>query len=277
MKKILVTTDLSEKSKAGVYFAIQISRQSDCKLTFFNVHYAPPESSLDPVKVEDYKKAQELEAQNRLNKFVENLYADLNLPALNFECVVKISGLPEPEIREYALAQEFDFICIGTRGAGKLERVLGTNTGNLINHSEVPIIAVPPNYRMLPITSVLYASDLNDYKTEIPKVVAFAKPINSGIELLHLKSAFEHKEEIEATAAAIKEIANYHINFNIKDRNPNESLVSDIETAIDNRQPSMMIMFTDQNRSWFDKIFLSSKSAEYSFNAKIPLLVFGKS
>ncbi len=276
MKKILVTTDLSENSKAGLYFAIQLSRQADCKLTFFNVHYTPPDPSWDAVKIEDYKESQQSEAEKRLSNFVENLYADINLPASNMECVVKLSGLPEPEIREFALAEEFDFICIGTRGAGKIARLLGTNTGNLINHSEVPIIAVPPSYKMLPITSVMYASDLGDYKTEIPRVVAFAKPINSAIELLHLKSALEHSEEIESTEAAIKEIANYHINFNIKDRNPNNSLVSDIETAIENRQPSMMIMFTDQNRSWFDKIFLSSKSAEYSFNAKVPLLVFGK-
>jgi nucleotide-binding universal stress UspA family protein len=276
MKKILVTTDYSENSKAGLYFAIQLSTQFEFKLTFFNVHYAPTPTSWDAARLKKYEENEQAEAQQKLSNFVESLYADIKIPAVNIECVVKVSVLPEPEIREYAVQHQFDFICISTRGAGKFERLLGTNTGNLINHSEVPIIAVPPNYTMLPITSVLYASDLGDYKIEIPKVVAFAQPINAAIELLHLKSAFEHNDEIEATKNAIKEIAAYHIEFNIKDRNPDASLVTDIETAIDNRKPSMMIMFTNQNRSWFDKIFLSSKSAEYSFNAKVPLLVFSK-
>ena len=277
MKKILVTTDFSENSKAGILFAIQLSTQYDFKLTFFNVHFAPPYASEDDESHKKYEESQQMEAQNKLSSFVEAVYASNNLTASNMECVVKVSVLPEPEIREHALQNNFDFICISTRGAGKFERLLGTNTANLINHSEVPIIAVPPNYAMLPVTSVLYASDLRDYKDEILKVVEFAQPISAAIELLHLKSAIEHDEELKAIEATIKEIAIYHIDFNIKERNPNESLVSDIETAIENMQPSMMIMFTNQNRSWFDKIFLSSKSAEYSFNAKVPLLVFSKS
>jgi hypothetical protein len=63
----------------------------------------------------------------------------------------------------------------------------------------------------------------------------------------------------------------------MRPRNLDESLVSDIEDAIKKINPSMMIMFTEQNRNWFEKIFLSSKSAEYSFDAKVPLLVFNKS
>ena len=49
------------------------------------------------------------------------------------------------------------------------------------------------------------------------------------------------------------------------------------ENVIKKTKPSMLIMFTEQNRTLFQKIFLSSKSADYSFNPKIPLLVFNKS
>ena len=107
--------------------------------------------------------------------------------------------------------------------------------------------------------------------------MAFAKPLKTTIELLHLTSVLENSDSIEAIETAIKKIAAYHINFNITNRNPNESLITDIETAVKKRKPSMIIMFTEQNRSLFQKIFLSSKSAEYSFNAKVPLLVFNKS
>ena len=75
----------------------------------------------------------------------------------------------------------------------------------------------------------------------------------------------------------IRGIENYNVNFKTTPRNPDNSLVADIEVVVKNMQPSIMIMFTEQNRNWFDKIFLSSKSAEYSFHAKVPLLVFHKS
>jgi hypothetical protein len=39
----------------------------------------------------------------------------------------------------------------------------------------------------------------------------------------------------------------------------------------------MMIMFTQQNKSFFERLFLSSKSAEYTFKLNVPLLVYNKS
>jgi hypothetical protein len=39
------------------------------------------------------------------------------------------------------------------------------------------------------------------------------------------------------------------------------------------RKPSVLIMFTNQQRTFFQKLFLSSKAEELSFQAKVPLLV----
>ena len=66
------------------------------------------------------------------------------------------------------------------------------------------------------------------------------------------------------------------IMLHIENINLTQTLISNIESVIRKSKPSMMIMFTQQNRSFFEKIFMSSKSADYSFNAKIPLLVFNK-
>ena len=38
MKKILVTTDFSDKSKAGLLFAIQLAKQNKYVLTFFHAY-----------------------------------------------------------------------------------------------------------------------------------------------------------------------------------------------------------------------------------------------
>ena len=124
--------------------------------------------------------------------------------------------------------------------------------------------------------SILLASDLIDFKKEITQAVAFAEPLHATIELLHLTSAFEHEADINEIKTAVKKESAYPIHFNLINRDPDTSLVADIEGAVRKMNPSLMIMFTEQNRSWFEKIFLSSKSAEYSFNAKVPLLVFKK-
>jgi nucleotide-binding universal stress UspA family protein len=277
MYKILVTTDFSDYSKAGLFFAIQLASQTPCELTFFHTFHTLVPTSWNAARIDEYEKNDADMLDKKLNLFVENVYKELNIDLPQITCVAKSSVFPQSCITEYAVENNIDFICISTKGAGKIKRILGTNTANLINNSEVPVIAVPHDYRATPIVSILYASDLFHYEKEVLKVIAFAEPLNASVDLLHLTTALEKTKDLDIIANAVKAIANYNINVNMTPRHPDESLVSDIEDAIKKINPSMMIMFTEQNRNWFEKIFLSSKSAEYSFDAKVPMLVFHKS
>ena len=277
MKKILVTTDFSDKSKAGLLFAIQLAAQNKYDLTFFHVYHILTPTAWNFVQIEKYEKEQVEIIQDKLNVFVEEIYRSLLLSKSNKKCVIKSAVFPQSVIMEYAAENKFDFICISTRGAGKLERFLGTNTANLINHSDVPVIAVPYNYKKSKITSILYASDLTNFEKEIKSVVAFAKPLKSTIELLHFTSPLETIIDPKVIEIAVKKLSKFEVKLNIKNTDFVKSMVANIETAIKKTKPSIVIMFTEQNRSLFQKIFLSSKSAEYSFNAKVLLLVFNKS
>lgn len=277
MRKVLVSTDFSEYSKAGLFFAIQLASQAACELTFFHTFHTLIPTSWNAVRIDEYEKNEADVLENKINVFVENVYKELNIEPTKIKCVVKSAVFPQSCITEYASENKIDFICISTKGAGKIKRILGTNTSNLINNSDVPVIAVPYNYKPTPIVSILYASDLFHYEKEILNVIAFAEPIYASIELLHLTTALEKTKDLDVIANAVKAIANYNINVNMRPRHADESLVADIEEAIQKINPSMVVMFTEQNRSWFEKIFLSSKSAEYSFDAKVPMLVFHKS
>lgn len=276
IKKILVTTDFSENSKAGLHFAIQLASQNNYDLVFFHTPHILIPTAWNNNRMEVYEKEEVKKFEDKLHVFVKEVYESLNIIPQTINCVVKNSVFPQSNIMEYAAENNFSYICISTKGAGRAARLLGTNTGNLINHSDVPVIAIPDNYTKTPVKSILLASDLIDFKKEILQAVAFAEPLGAEIELMHLTSAFEHNADLEATQAAVKAESAYPIHFNLIKKDPNTSLVTDIETAVQNMKPSIMIMFTEQNRTWFEKIFLSGKSAEYSFNAKVPLLVFKK-
>lgn len=141
----------------------------------------------------------------------------------------------------------------------------------------VPVIAVPHNYKIHPIKSIVYASDLLNLEKELLKVVAFAKPLEAEVQLLHFTSPLELLMDPDVIELAVEQFSNHNVKLNLQKRNPVESLISEIESFIKKNKPSLMIMFTEQNRTLFQRIFLASKSAEYSFNAKVPLLVFNKS
>lgn len=276
MQKILVTTDFSDKSKAGLLFAIQLASQNNFDITFLHVYHVLAPTQWSTTEIEEYEKAEAKKIQEKLNLFVAQIYKGLNLPKTTSKCIIISSLFPQGSIMEYSMENKFDYICISTRGAGKLQQILGTNTANLINHSNVPVIAVPYNYKPTKITSILYASDLVNLENELKKIVAFAKPLNSTVELLHFTSPLDLVTDPKVLKSLIDKLSKYDIKLNIKNTDYVQTMIDNITSAVKKVKPSMMIMFTDQNRNLFEKLFLSSKSAEYSFNTKVPLLVFNK-
>lgn len=275
--KILVTTDLSSNSRSGLRFAIQLASQCKAELTFFHSYFIMRPTAWDDNKYEMFVKKEAIKIQQKLDHFVNEVYKQMKVVPGKIKCVISSSVFPDSDIREYAEKNKFSYICIATRGAGRLKKLFGTNTSNLINFSPVPVIAVPSEYRVRRITGILYASDLINLENELKKVVAFAKPLKSKVELLH----FVYPSEIVNTKGdllkmAVKKFSKHDVKLHLENINLAKSLIVNIENAIKKSKPSMLIMFTQQNRSFFEKIFSSSKSSEYSFNAKVPLLVFNK-
>src|SRR6188508_2802264 len=143
MKKILVTTDMSAKSKAGLRFAIQLASQHKYELTFLYVHYIMKPSSWHEKTFAEYEKNLTQKMQLNLNRFVDSIYKSMKVSALNKKSLILYSFDAAKNIKKYAARNNFNFICLSTRGAGKLKKLFGTITSNLINFSEIPIIAVP--------------------------------------------------------------------------------------------------------------------------------------
>ena len=274
--KILVTTDFSANSKAGLRFAIQLASQHKVELTFFHSYYVMKPTSWSDATFAAYEKTEANKILNNLKRFVESTYKSMKIDSKYSKCVIKSSVFTDANIRDYASENKFNFICISTRGAGKFKKIIGTNTSNLINQSDVPVIAIPNSYQVEKITNILYASDLAQLEKELKQVVDFAKPIKAKVELLHFNSPLEVIIDSKSIETAVKKFSKYDITLHLKNPDPVATLISNLETAIEKSKPSMMIMFTQQNRTFFEKLFLSSKSAEYSFNTKIPLLVFNK-
>jgi len=276
MKTILVPTDFSSSSKVGLRFAIQLASQHPYELTFFHSYNIMRPTTWSKATYEACEKKEAKKIQNHLHHFVNDVYRRMKVLPGKIKCVIKSSVLTDSNIREYAEENKFSYICISTRGAGKLNKIFGTNTSNLINHSSVPVIAVPHNYRTNKIKSILYASDLVNLENELKKVVDFAKPLNAKVELLHFIYPSEITTGKNIINEAVRKFSRHDIKLHLENIDLAESLISNMEAAVKQSKPSMLLMFTQQNRSFFQKIFLSSKSSEYSFNAKVPLLVFNK-
>lgn len=277
MEKILVTTDFSDASKAGIRFAIQLASQHRFDITFFHSYHILTPTSWNKKKIESFEKAETDKIQETLYRFVKDVFRGAGGTIEPSQCIIKKSVFPEVNIMEYAAENKFDFICISTRGAGKLKRLLGTNTANIINNSRVPVIAVPHTYRRSKITKIIYASDLQTLDKELKKVATVAGLLQAKIELLHFAAPLDKFVDSKVIEMIAKKFTTIDIKVNLKQVDYVHSLLSNLKSAIEKAKPSMVMMFTEQNRTMFQKIFSPGKSAEYSFDAKVPLLVYNKS
>ncbi len=277
MKKILVTTDFSANSKAGLKFAIQMSLQEKVKLTFFHSYYLMRPTSWGNEKFKAYEKEEVSKLQNQLAHFVGSVYSSMGVSYKSVECVLSEAVNVDNNIRDYAHKNKFDFICISTRGAGKIKKIFGTNTSTVIKSSKVPVISVPSNYKVEKLTDILYASDLEDLDKELKIVLEFNKSLKAKVELLHFDFPAELQLKEKIMTDAKKKYSKQRINLHLANVNISQSFIDNMELAVKKSRPSLLIMFRHTKKNIFDKIFVPSYSAEFSFSSKVPLLVFGKS
>ncbi len=277
MKRILVPTDFSVKSKSGVRFAIHWAAQQKVELIFVHVVHLWKRSQWTDSYFEKYVEEEEKNYRLKLEKFITGIYKGMHAKKSKHSFVI-IQGIGGSiSILDYCQKDKnIDFICISTRGAGKANRVLGTNTGNLITHSEVPVLAVPENYKVSNIRKVLYATDLRNYSEEIKKVIAFASPFKAPIDVLHFAWPDEIIFDKKIVDAVFKKQYKYTLNVTFEENGVLYSLVENLQNQIRLKKPSLVVMFTNQNRTFFQKIFLPSQAEKLSFHLKTPLLVFNK-
>lgn len=143
VKKILVTTDLSKYSLAGLEAALAIGSQFGSKLFLLYVADVPPSMVIPRGQDTDARAASrraEEQARKRLEEFVAgNVVADVRLTQ-----IVR-TGTPVDEIRRFAEEEDVDVIVIATHGWTGLKHILmGSVAERVVRHSSIPVLTVKP-------------------------------------------------------------------------------------------------------------------------------------
>ena len=274
MKKILVTTDFSTNSKKAIRFALQIASQMECELLFYNVIKIMQPTIWKQSEFEEYTIAEMAQKQKQLQKFVETIFQKQNFLKVNYQCACGINMDVEEQIISFAKKNNADYICISTRCAGIIKKLFGTNTSKLINSSPIPIIVVPHNYRIKPISSLCYASDLENLSLELKTIDTFSKELKVKMIVLHYDYDSEANRDRLSKLAA--KYATEYIMFNFRELETEDILLFQMQNDIEKLNPSLLLLFTHQNKNWLERLFNPSKTGGMSFNTKIPMLVFRK-
>jgi nucleotide-binding universal stress UspA family protein len=274
MKKILVLTDLSKNSKAGIIFAIQLALRTKRTLAFFHVIELLKPRRWSDQKYQDYLDKELKRAHNQMLEYVESGFKMIKGPKPRYECIVKKGSHVANTAIAYAEKTKAIAICITTRGAGFFKRIIGTNTARVIEKSKTPVFVIPINYEKAPLKEIFYATDLINFKAEMKRVQRVADLTNARITAYHYDYFLNHASKLKYVKKYTKELSSRGHKFKIRELEPHLALSTQLLGDIDESNASLAVLFTDQNKKWFNK--LMSNSTELSYSIKKPLLVFEK-
>ena len=275
--KLLVTTDFSANSKGAIRFAQTLSRQTEnIEVIFYHaIHIMKPTVWSDAF-FKAYKNDEIERLTADLKKFIHATISRYKGKFSNVKFVVENCISSEKAILEYAEKSKIDFICIATRGAGMLRKVVGTHTSYIVNNSKVPVMVIPSHYRAKALKRATYLSDFENLKSEVTKITKLLIPIVLHIEVLHYSSIVLDKKKFEKNKELFKTKEFENIKLDIQKNNLELSIVERITKYVQKSKPELLIMFTKREKGFFESIFLPSKSAELTYTTKVPVLIYSK-
>lgn len=276
MEKIFVTTDLSGNSKAGIRFALQLAEQINAQLIFYYVSEVTKPTSWSNQHYELYKKENIREKTLKLKNFVNELAGGNKKLMAKASFIVELGLDVDKLIITAAKKNKASFICMSTRGAGKVKKLFGTNASSIITTSSLPVIVVPQKYRVKPIDTLFFACDFASLGKELKIVEDFAAKAKAKTKVYHYDYLLHVAENARKLESKIAKYKTKTVSFQLKRQEIEHSLSYALAEDIKKEKPSILILFTKQNRNWFDRLIMPSEATEMSFHANVPLLTFRK-
>jgi nucleotide-binding universal stress UspA family protein len=275
--RLLVTTDFSANSKGAIRFVQTLAKQSKgVHVVFYHsLHFLKPTGWSDHFFIH-YRQEEIARLTTTLKKFVYSTIGNDKEIFAGVDFVIDSVLSTEKDIIKYAEKNKIDYICIATKGAGLLRKIIGTHTAYIVNHSKIPVLVIPSHYRAKELRKAVYLSDLENTKKELNQVTPFTHAVQLKLEVLHYSSPIVDKNKFIISKELFNSDEYKDHKLNIVKNNLELSLVEKVSKYVGKSKPELLIMFTKKEKSFFESIFLPSKSAELTYTTKVPVLIFSK-
>ncbi len=219
LEKILVPVDFSVHSLEAARYALGLARQLKSQVMLFHAYFYPVINSIDYINTatyvfnaDDTLKDIQNDSIGQMHKLAKQLIDEFDLsPESDFRLTTSLAnGNPVDEILNFIDEFGPQLIIMGTRGSGEEEIHLGRTTEQIIHHTKIPLLAIPPHahYQEIHKLNILYITDLDstDYKA-IRRLLTIVypfemkvfcaqvarDPVYDEVRLNNVKSHFENK------------------------------------------------------------------------------------
>lgn len=138
MKRILVALDSSKRAPQVLGAALRLAELVDAQLVVFRAIGIPPDMPQELFRVTDLRLEDVL---------VRNAHTDLErltaeVPRARLEKLTTSFATAWDGICTAAREQDVDLIVIGSHGYGRIDKLLGTTAGKVVNHADRNVLVV---------------------------------------------------------------------------------------------------------------------------------------
>ena len=270
-KKILVPVDFSDKSKEGIYQAIQIAKVTGSKICLLHVI----RTNLPPWNFMDEK-----EFTNQIVTIEQALIAEAeklvdSKPPV-FTAIVKKGKLCDT-ILEQSKELNVEMIVMGTSTEDNIKKkIIGSNALRVTTEAEVPVVTVKKGCASSKIEKIIVPLDLTkETKEKVSDAIQLARQLNCKIFAVsfsstnyeyvvnHLKRQLAQVKTFVSEAGIEIEAEYKYYNSGSRD----EKLVEYIQ-----EKEGDIVMITTHQQAEIIRFFLGSFAEEVIHGAPVPVL-----
>ncbi|NEW82585.1 MAG: universal stress protein [Mariniphaga sp.] len=286
INKILVPVDFSSYSLNAACYAAHVAYQKGAELTLIHVYFNPITNPISydhfysfPANVaetlgEIIENSAEL--MNEFRAKLSNYMIEHELTDVQVKTEI-IGGIAEEAILDFAESGHYDLMVVGIRGKDSSDSWFGSFMTEIINKSEIPVLAIPGNasYKESMFKKLMYATNFD--KSDggaIRKLIEIAMPLDTHISIVHIDETSDNPF-LNYNLAHFKEkyvanVGNVEMDFDLI---VNKNRVRGIEDFILNKEIDI-IAVTSHKRNIITSLFKPSLTKELLFRLGIPMLIF---
>jgi nucleotide-binding universal stress UspA family protein len=273
MKTILVPTDFSDPANNALDYAAHLAQQLKARILLLNVFWTPVYEFDAPEEIRNKEKIFRDYAEQELQKIEKRLLA--SFPGLQLDTAI-CNGLTGDEIVRMSQVQKAYLIVMGTRGAsGWKEVIMGSNTSEVIEKSQCPVLAIPENARWKDLRHIVAAVDYHDSDLSmLCELAELAETYRARITVLH-----QTEEAISVAETAPLRQLTGQVRRQTKYPQVDEYLIEgdDLLEGLAryiSLHPTDLLAMSTRKRGFFSRNFGTSYSKKMVHHTHIPLLVF---
>lgn len=271
MKTILVPTDFSDIAANAINYAARLAVYTKSKLFLFHAYHVPMIVSEVPFVLTSEENQLEEQSNEQMKLIIEDLQKKYE-NRLEIESL-SIPGFTSDEIVDIAKSRNCDLIVMGTKGAGGSSRLLGTNTADVIKHTNCNVLVVPEKVKFQKIDKIVFAFDYKTIKNSsvFDPLTDLASLFNSEIMIFNI----EDSRVQPTTEKAIEGIKLEHVFENLKHTywfSQHENIVEAInEFAVNNH--AVMVSMIRRSHSLMYQLLSKSNTKLMALYSQLPVLI----